>query len=204
MRERIGILGGSFNPVHLGHLVLAQDALEKGELDQIILMPCALPPHKDARDLVDGRLRLEMLQHAIEGDPSLTVSDIEIKRGGVSYSIDTLHELKEIYPTADLRFIIGSDMLAELHTWKEIYSIVEQAGFIVFRRPDYCHDALPETLCRLKSPWPQRLQESVISGHMIEISSSEIRMRIAEGMCIRYLVHPAVEMYINEHGLYRS
>jgi nicotinate-nucleotide adenylyltransferase len=118
---RLGILGGTFNPVHIGHLVMAQDALEEFELDEILFVPCSTPAHKDAATLVAAPHRLAMLEHALEADPRFAVSTVELDRGGVSYSIDTVRSVKGQYPEAELFFVIGGDSLLEIHSWKSCY-----------------------------------------------------------------------------------
>lgn len=200
--ERIGIFGGTFNPVHIGHLVIAQDAMELLGLSHLLFVPCWTPPHKSASRLVSAEHRTAMLSAAIEGDIRFSVSDVEVRRRGKSYAIDTAREIAAEYPDAELNFIVGSDSLPELHTWKDIYSLLELCRFHIFQRPGHDVSAMTPEGLHLKDPWPRNLLDCVRAGHMMSISSSEIRYRIAEGMAIRYLVHPAVEMYISEHSLY--
>ena len=201
MSERIGILGGTFNPIHLGHLILAQDALEQLELDQVCLIPCALPPHKDGRALAPAPHRTAMIEAAIEGDPSFSISTVEIERGGLSWTVDTLQTLHDAYPDALRVFIIGADTVHELHTWRRIEDIFRLCRFAVVGRPGANITGTPAEL-RLSKAQTAQLRASVIAGHDIDISSREIRMRIAEGLSIRYLVPDAVAMYIAEHRLY--
>ncbi|MEI6807177.1 MAG: nicotinate-nucleotide adenylyltransferase [bacterium] len=199
---RVGILGGTFNPFHLGHMVLAQDAFEQLGLTHVIFVPCATPPHKKCCTLIPARHRLAMLEAAIEGDERFVVSDIELKRGGNSYAIDTVREIHSLHPEATICFIAGSDSLVELHLWKDIYDILDLCEFRVFERPGNFDVKDAKDMLRLKSPWREKILADMTRGHRVEISSSEIRHRIAEGLSIRYLVHPAVEMYISEHRLY--
>jgi nicotinate-nucleotide adenylyltransferase len=201
--QRIGIFGGSFNPVHLGHLVLAQDACERYELERVLFMPCAQAPHKTSLGLAEARHRLAMLELVAEHDDRFTVSSLEIQRGGVSYTIDTVQELQRRHPEARLFFLIGADSLRDLHTWKNIDQLLECCEFLSFRRPGVSRQFAPEEL-GLPGEWAQHLLNHFIEGHEVGISSSEIRRRVAEGMSIRYLVPPAVEMYISEHHLYRA
>ena len=201
-RQRIGIFGGTFNPIHMGHLVLAQDAIEQFDLAQVIFVPANRPPHKECQGLVSPDHRLAMIDAAIEGDLQFTLSDIEVLREGVSYAVDTMRELAYTYPDSELNFVIGSDSLAELHLWKNVYELLELCDIKVFERPGYRLDSLSAAQMQLRDPWPDKLLQSAVSGHLIDISSSDIRHRIREGMSIRYLVHPAVEMYIGEHSLY--
>lgn len=200
LTERIGLIGGAFNPIHIGHLLLAQKALETYELSRIIFIPCAKPPHKDDSSLAAAEHRLAMVEAAIADDIRFEVSDIEIRRGGISYTIDTVRELKRLNETAKYFFIIGEDSLGELHTWKDIATLLELCEFVVFARPSY-HASPPQPSYELGAL--QRLYANIKHGRLVEVSSSEIRYRIAEGMSIRYLVPRLVEMYIYEHNLYR-
>ena len=201
-RARLGILGGSFNPVHLGHLLAAQSALERFDLSRVLFVPCNRPPHKDSWALADFGRRYAMLELALEDDLRCEVSDVERQRGGVSYSIDTVRRLRELHPSADLHFIIGSDTLSELHQWKEIYDLLNLCTFVTLCRPGRQEYEVDAGRIALKEPWPEKLLAHCDHGRLIEVSSSDIRYRIAEGLSIRYLVPSAVEMYIAEHGLY--
>jgi nicotinate-nucleotide adenylyltransferase len=202
IQTRIGILGGTFNPVHLGHLILAQNALEKYELSKVLFVPCAMPPHKKSAALVSATHRMAMLNAVIETDPRFEVSDIELARKGPSYSVDTVAQLHEMHAGAGLYFIIGSDSLGELHMWKDIQKLLTMCTFVTFTRPGNGARAITPESLKMESPWPQRLLSNVSSLHMVDISSSEIRYRVAEGMSIRYLVPQAVETYIAENHLY--
>jgi nicotinate-nucleotide adenylyltransferase len=203
---RIGVLGGTFNPIHLGHLIVAQMALERFELSRVLFIPCAMPPHKNGAGLAEGCHRLAMVQGAVEGDLHFEASDIEIQRGGRSYTVDTISVLHERFASADFCFIIGADTLMELHTWKQIDTLLTLVRFVTLARPGTNLAALradPGRL-RLPPPWPDRLLADVAEGRQVDVSSSDIRHRLAEGMSIRYLVPPCVEMYISEHNLYRQ
>jgi nicotinate-nucleotide adenylyltransferase len=202
-QSRIGILGGTFNPVHLGHLILAQSAVETFNLSRLLFIPCAIPPHKRTSALLPAQRRLDMINAAIEGDPRFEVSDIEIERGGISYAVDTVAALTRSYPDSELFFVIGDDTLPELHQWKDIYSLLPMCRFAAFSRGRERGTLRPDDL-KLDPPWPERLMADFTAGRRIEISSSDIRYRVAEGLSIRYLVPDAVEMYIAEHGLYRT
>lgn len=204
MADRIGILGGSFNPVHNGHLILAQDALEQFGLHRVLFIPAAQPPHKPSVALAPAADRLAMLRLAVAGDPRFEVSDLELQRGGVSYTVDTLRLLRAERPEAVLSFIIGGDSLRELHTWKDIYAILDLAELVTVARPGFRTDDLNEATLRLRDPWPRRLAAQVASGHLVEISSTDIRQRVARGRSIRYLVSGPVEQYIADHALYRQ
>ncbi|MBN1676418.1 MAG: nicotinate (nicotinamide) nucleotide adenylyltransferase [Kiritimatiellae bacterium] len=205
MQTKIGVLGGTFNPVHMGHLILAQDALEQFGLSKVLFVPCGIPPHKPVSPaLLPVKHRLAMLETAIAGDVRFEISDIEARRRGASYSVDTIRRLRQLYRGAGLVFIVGSDTLPELHTWKDIAILLDLCEFGVIARPGFDMDAKARASMGLKAPWPDRLLKNLAAGHTVNISSSDIRYRIAEGMRIRYLVHPGVEMYITEHALYQG
>lgn len=199
---RIGILGGTFNPIHTGHLILAQDALEQFELNRVLFVPCAKPPHKKAAGLLPAEHRLRMIEVALEGDLRFEISPVELQRGGTSYTIDTLRELARLWPRARFYLILGGDSLLELHLWKDVYALLALCEVVTLVRPGHDERPITAETISLRAPWPDRLLKNVWTGHRVEISSSDIRRRVAEGMSIRYLVHPAVEMYIAEHGLY--
>lgn len=190
MLKKIGILGGTFNPVHTGHLILAQDALEEFGLDRVLFIPCSYPPHKKANCLAPASHRLRMLKAALKDDPRFAVSDMEIKRGGVSYSIETLRALRRMFSKSVLYFIIGADSLNELRSWRKVGEIQKLCRFIAMGRPGY--------------PVRGSSHVRLSKGHLLEISSSEIRKRVAEGRCIRHLVPKAVERYIQNRRLYQA
>jgi nicotinate-nucleotide adenylyltransferase len=200
---RIGVFGGSFNPVHMGHLIMAQDALELFELSRILFVPCAQPPHKSTL-LEPAEHRLAMLQAALEGELRFEASDIELRRGGISWSVETIREVRAAWPGAEITFIVGADSLLELHAWREVYTLLDLCRVVTLARPGVTVEALGRVDLKLEPPWPDRLRAQIRVGHLVNISSTDIRYRIAEGMSIRYLVHPAVEMYIAEHRLYRK
>lgn len=182
---------------------MAQDAIEHFELSKVVFLPCARPPHKSQVELTPAPHRLAMLEGAIEGDLQFEVSDMELQRGGVSYTIDSMRRLVDEHPECDLHFIIGADSLVELHLWKDILALLQLCRMVTIARPGLDLSALGASDLKLPPPWPERLLADIRVGHLVNISSTDIRYRVAEGMSIRYLVSPAVDMYISEHSLYR-
>jgi len=187
---KIGILGGTFNPIHIGHLILAEEVREKLKLDKVIFVPTYFPPHKDNSDIAQACARLAMIKLAIKGNRYFLASDIEIKRDGRSYTIDTLKEFKRIYPQDELYFIIGSDLLKYLDDWKDLQEIIKMVKFIVATRPGYPLEKIPSYI-------------STIPIRAVDISGFEIRRAIKEDKSFRYLVSEAVLKYINKKRLYR-
>ena len=195
------MFGGSFDPVHMGHLTIAQDAVEQLELDRLIFVPAAVPPHKQGRTLAEGRHRLAMLELATEANLSFEVSDMELRRSGLSFTVDTMTQVQADHPGAELFFIVGLDSLTILHSWRNVDHLLEMCTVVPFARGGE-DPARVAGQIQLSGDWKTKLLERMIRIHEIEISASEIRMRLAEGLSIRYLVPPEVEMYIAEHGLY--
>jgi len=187
---KIGILGGTFNPIHLGHLILAQEVMEKLNLEKIIFVPAYLLPHKDNSDIAPALDRFKMVKLAIKGNKRFSVSDIEIKRKGRSYTIDTVKEFKKLYPNDELYFIIGSDLLNYLDSWKDLDEILKLINFVVATRPGYPLEKIPAHIFR-------------IDIRAIDISGFEIRQAIKNKKSFRYLVPESVYRYINKRGLYR-
>ena len=195
-------MGGTFDPVHLGHLVMAEDAREAFALDEVLWIPSNVSPHKQGRAIASAEHRLEMIERAIAGNPHFRASDIEMRRGGVSYTVDTLRLLREEYPGDEWFFIMGVDSLLELRTWKEIGNLLEVCRFVTVARPGHGHEGiLPESL-GLPLPAARQLLKDMLRGHFIDISSTEVRQRVRSGKSIRYLVPAAVADYIHERHLY--
>ena len=204
MGSRIGILGGTFDPVHIGHIILAQDAMERFRLDRVLFIPSFRPPHKLSRRLTAAAHRLAMLKAALEPYDLFALSTMEIDRGGISFTIDTVRELRRRFPKDRFFFIIGADTLWELHSWKDIDDLMGLCRFVSAARPGFELSGLTSVGLGLANPWPARLKASIFTGHLVEISSSEIRRRVARGLSIRYLVPQPVERYIFKESLYKT
>jgi len=188
---KIGILGGTFNPIHIGHLILAEEALSKLKLDKVVLVPTYFPPHKDIEGNVLPKDRLKMVELAVDGNPYFECSRLEIDSRKTSYSIDMLKALKEKYGIdSQLYMITGSDLLKDLFSWKDVNEIFKMSKFIVANRPGYPVKEVPKGV------------ETVVITP-IEVSSEDIRRRIKENRSIRYLVPDKVMDYIISRGLYR-
>lgn len=199
-RERVGILGGAFNPPHLGHLWLAQEAHTRLGLDRVLLVPFGEPPHRVLDADPGPRERLRLAQIAVEGDDRLLVSPIETNRSGPSYMADTLTLLIEIEPAAELTLILGADQAMKLRGWHEPEQVLELAGLAVADREGVGRDDVAEALDGL--PGADAIQGFELPR--IEISSTLIRERVAAGLPIRYLVPDAVAEHIASTGLYRA
>ncbi|MDF7808520.1 nicotinate-nucleotide adenylyltransferase [Pontiellaceae bacterium B12219] len=204
LSNRIGIFGGSFDPLHLGHLVIAQDAAEKLGLSEVIFIPAAIPPHKQHLQQSSAEHRLNMLNEVLESDTRFSVSDIEMQRGGVSYSFETVRALKGEYPAVELVLIVGTDTLVDLHNWYNIDELLELCEVASFMRPGESDISRIREKIQLTEKNRERVLNNTFESHMIGISSSEIRMRVSQGLEIRYLVPAEVEKYIFENGLYKG
>ena len=191
---KLGLFGGTFNPIHNGHLKIARKVLDDFGLTKVIFIPSGNPPHKNKNDIVDAFHRLKMLEIAIAGEKRFEVSDIEIKREGKSYTLDTIKRIKEIYgKDAILYFIAGADMALDLPNWKDPLKILELSHFLAVERPNFCLEKLNEKY---------RKKIIFVEGVSFDISSSDIRNRIKGGKSIKTLVPDAVEKYIKDHNLF--
>ncbi len=197
---RVGILGGTFNPPHVGHLVMAQEAREQLGLDRVVLMPVAVPPHKEADGDPGADVRLALARLAAAGEEGVEVSAAEIDRGGASFTVDTLGELHERYPEQELTFIVGADMAHSLPAWREPERILELARLAVAEREGIARDDIAERL----APLHDGSRVTFFDMPRIDVSSSDIRRRVAERRSVRHLVPDAVAQAIAERDLYRT
>ena len=191
---KIGIMGGSFDPVHFGHLVAAQDAMEQHKLDRVIMVPAAQAPLKDYEVSASGPDRVAMVQAAIDWDHRFEASSFEVEQGGVSFTIQTVRHFRALYPDARLFCIIGGDQVPKLNRWRDIEELAQLIEFIFLERPGHAAKEAPDV---------PGLRLHRCDGHLIEISSTELRERMHQGLSLDYFIpHKTIE-YICEKGLYR-
>lgn len=191
---KIGFLGGSFDPVHFGHLLAAQDAYEQFRLDRLVLVPAAQAPLKPFEATSSAADRLAMLKAAAEWDHRFEISDCELTRGGVSYTVDSARHFRALYPRDELYWVIGGDQLPLLHQWKDVGELARLVEFIFLERPGYPVKARPDV---------PGLRLHRCDGHLLAISSTELRERTRRSLSLDYFVPHKTIVYIQEHGLYR-
>ena len=202
---KIGILGGSFDPIHIGHLIIAEGVAERLTLDVVLFIPCHTPPHKNAANLSAGEHRLRMVELAIEGNPRFRACDIELARGDVSYSVDTVAMLVSQYGQgAEFYFIVGADSVMELETWRECKKLLSLCTVVTAARPGWDLSSWRPREGLYTSEEIAALKGHVIETPLIGVSSTGIRRRRQAAESIRYLVPAAVEKYIVENNLYVS
>jgi nicotinate-nucleotide adenylyltransferase len=201
---RLGLLGGSFDPVHYGHLLLAECGREQLRLDRVDFLPAAVPPHKPDRELSPAEARVEMLQLAIAGHEHFAVSRYEVDRGGVNYTVNTLRHYRSEEPDAEVFFLAGTDMLHDLPQWREAEEICRLCVWAVARRPG---EPEPDFARLAGIATPERIalfRRHVVEMPAIGLSATDIRRRVAAGRSIRYRTPRAVEKYIETAGMYRE
>lgn len=189
-RKQVGLLGGNFNPIHVTHLIVADQVGRSLGLDRVDLMPSFTPPHVDRKETIDANHRLAMIELAIEGNSMLGIETIELTRGGTSYTYETMLALKEKNPDTDYFFIIGGDMVEYLPKWHRIDELMTLVQFVGVQRPNYPRETSYPVI------W--------VDVPLMEISSTIVRTKIAQGCSIRYFVPDSVQAYIEEKGLYQD
>lgn len=189
-RKKVGILGGTFNPPHSGHLIIAEQVRSQLDLEEVLFLPSAKPPHKKEKKTIAAEHRLAMLKKAIKGNAGFSIEDIEVKRGGKSYTYNTIVQLQEAHPDVDYYFIIGADMVEDLKNWYKIDELLQRVQFVAVNRPYYS----------LNTSYPV----IAVDVPSIDISSSLIRQKVLNDCSIKYLVSPEVEKYIESKGLYKN
>jgi nicotinate-nucleotide adenylyltransferase len=199
--SRIGILGGTFNPIHYGHLIIAEAVRESFGMDKVLFVPSGMPPHKSNIELSGAEHRYGMVECAIRSNPYFEASRIELDRSGYTYTVDTLISLKSRYgDNTTLYFMIGADVINELTTWKDFKNVFSLSSFIAVNRPGYDAKTVENDIERLVSQYGASIK--MLEAPMIDISSSGIRERVYERRSIKYLVPGCVEDYIYKNGLY--
>jgi nicotinate-nucleotide adenylyltransferase len=199
--EQLGIMGGTFNPIHHGHLIVARAAKEALGLDRLLLMPNARSPLRMQEALADAKDRLEMVRLAVAEEPGLEACDLEVSREGTSYLVDTLAELRSIYPASELTFLMGVDSLDTFDRWREVDRIVTLAKIVVLPRPGGKAACTLADLEKRATALQGKIQLREAGPH-IDISATEIRERLRQGKSIRYLVPDAVAEYISSTHLF--
>ena len=201
---RIGVFGGTFDPVHTGHLLLAEQCREQGRLDEVWFVPAAHPPQKDLSSVTHFEQRVEMLALALAGNPAFRIDELESERSGPSYTVDTLAELHRRHPDHEFYLLVGSDTLNDLPHWHTPSRVTELAGLLVMARPDNPVLAAEQLRTRLHLPDSVPLRLEVIHTPAIDISSRDLRRRAATGRSLRYFLPRTVECYIHDKHLYRG
>ena len=199
---RVGIFGGTFDPIHCGHLVLAEQCREQCRLDEVWFVPAGQPPHKAGVTITEAKFRREMIEFAISGNSSFRLNSLELNRAGPSFTVTTLEQLHAEHADHELFLMIGADSLLDFPRWRDPQRILELATVIALNRGD---QPLPNRE-EIRNLCGGLADSRIISARMpgIDLSATEIRNRCREGRSIRYLVPRAVEIYIDQHGLYRS
>lgn len=199
---KIGIMGGTFNPIHTGHLLLAQYAMDACKLDKVLFIPTGNSYMKDSREILSGDVRLKMVNLAIAGVEEFEGSDVEILREGNTYTCETLPELKKLYPGASFYFLMGADSFLSIHRWKSPEIILANTALVVVTRDGVSYERLEEQKKFLEKEYGGEVE--LVSFPTIDISSSEIRKRIREGKSVRFQVPEEVRIFIEENGLYEG
>ena len=199
---RIGVFGGTFDPVHVAHLIIAEQCREQARLDQVWFVPAARPPHKQDRAVTPFTHRVQMLALATAGNPAFRIDELEKDRPGSSFTVDTLVELQRQHAGTDFWLILGSDCLPDLPHWRQPARIAQLVGFLIWERPGWPTWPIEKLRAALALPASQEVRLCLARGPLVDISSSDLRQRAAEGRSLRYLVPRAVECYIETHQLY--
>jgi len=200
-RSRIGIMGGTFDPIHNGHLLMAEYSRIQFNLDKVLFIPTGIPPHKEHNKILPNRYRYDMVLLAINSNENFFLSTMEMDREKTTYTIDTINILKSMYKDVDFYFIMGSDSFLQIHKWKNYKELLGMCNFIVAKRPGYNNSNINSLIENLSSTCNSSI--FTLDASLLEISSSEIRSRISKNLPISYLVPESVEKYIYKNKLYR-
>lgn len=188
--NKIGILGGTFNPPHIGHLIISDQVKDQLDLDKILFIPSAIPPHQTKKETISAEHRLALLEKTLGKNDDFEINKMEINRGGKSYTYDTIKELKEKSPDSEFYFIIGADMVEDLPNWYKIDELIHMVQFVAVNRPNYTSTTSYPVI--------------VVDVPDIDISSSLIRQKVKDDCSINYLVTPETKEYIESEGLYKD
>ncbi|NLB82074.1 MAG: nicotinate-nucleotide adenylyltransferase [Clostridiaceae bacterium] len=199
--NRIGLIGGTFDPIHYGHLFIAENAKHLFELDKVLFIPTGLSPHKSKKDVTDKRHRFNMTQLAIVENDGFEISDIEYENPEISYTIDTVGALKAQYPNTDLYYITGTDWLYGITSWKNFRALAGMIEFISFNRKTKDDRNIGKVSKQIADDYGAKIH--ILKAPIIEVSSTEIRRRIKQNLPIRYMLPDNVEQYINSNKLYK-
>jgi nicotinate-nucleotide adenylyltransferase len=201
---KLGVFGGTFDPIHIGHLILAEQCRDACRLDHVLFVPAGTPPHKSGRRITPAKLRREMVELAIAGNPAFGVSSIELDRDGPSYSADTLAELARLHRDAELFFLIGADSLLDLPNWYQPARVLSLATLVVATRPGSVLPELGPVHSALQNARGDSAGWQIVEIPAVHVASSAVRERVAAGQTIRYLVPRAVECFIEAQTLYTT
>lgn len=200
--KKTGIMGGSFNPIHNGHLEIAKCALKEYKLDEILFIPNNCPPHKDSSEMIEPQHRLKMAELAIDGNPRFSISDMEIKKGGLSFTYLTMMELKETHPDIDYYFLMGADSLADFRKWRHSELIAASCHILAAMRDEMNDEDVARLAEELSKEY--HAEFALLKIPPTEISSTAIRRNLKENKSITGMVPKKVEEYIIDHGLYQK
>lgn len=199
--SKIGLFGGTFNPIHLGHLIIAEAVREAFGLERVLFIPSGIPPHKSCSEVTDAEHRYGMVECAVRSNPYFEASRIEIDRTGFTYTVDTLSSLRSRYGgNTGLYFIIGADIVNELTTWRRYNEVFGMCSFIAVKRPGCGNGSVEEDIARLEERYGALI--NLVEAPLVDISSTAIRERVNTGRSIKYLVPESVEEYISINKLY--
>lgn len=200
--QRVGIVGGTFDPIHYGHLAAAAGAHHELSLDRVLFMPNRQPPHKQGQAVTDAADRLAMVRLAVRSDPRFEVSTFELEQDGPSYTVRTVSALREAHPDWDIYFIAGADSLYDIRTWYQYERLLQLCHFVAVARPGYPPEHWDQLRRELGPDLADQITRLDLPG--VDLSASALRRRVREGAPITYLLPPEVEEYVKRHGLYRE
>lgn len=200
-KKRLGVMGGTFDPIHNGHLVLAENARVEFELDDIIFIPTGNPPHKDKNKISFTNHRYEMVLLATNSNPCFNLSSMEMEQSNITYTVDTVEYIQNKYENIEIYFILGADSFCNIRMWKDYKKLLSLCNIIIAKRLDTDDNILNQKLDSFKQVYRDSIY--ILQAPLIDISSTDIRKRVKKGMTIKYLVPEAVELFIEKNNLYK-